>query len=322
MRPVTTALPVLLLVTGCTPERDQRASPGGGEDAAAGADATSPDAGDASAEDAADVASADAGHVGCARWYYSHHYGCLPIDTNVSGECHPSLRLPVAGGLAIEGLDELAPWRSQPGRRGASKRSFLVSGTAEVIAPGRLEVQEVGGEGRRLVLDPGLPDGEVLLVNNGAEVEIEYLAHTHRILDPRTEEVLREDASFLLRISEADGALVYALGDPFVPARPVDETLERLGLRVEPAAEPECGYQDYEGMMTPVGWCLIYRRNAAWDVFVPGGASVGVTSGETETLEVDGRIYRVESGDTYLVEDSHDDCNVPPRTELRIVRTG
>ncbi len=296
--------------------------PSGEEDAGGTGDVRA-DGAEVEADAAADVPRADAGHVGCPRWRYSDHNGCYRLRTRpVDGECDPDLRSVLSGGLHIEDLDELAPLRGVPGRRAASQRTLLVQGTAEVIAPGRLEVLEAGEDGRRLVLDPGLPEGEVLLVMNGAEVEVEVLEYVNRVTDPRTEEVLREDRSSLLRISEAGGALVYALGDPFVQVRAVDETLERLGLRIEVADEPQCGYREYEGMMTPVGWCLIYRRNAAWDVFTAGGDSVGVTTGEVETLQVEGRAYRIESGDTYLIDDSHDDCNVPPRTELRITRTG
>ena len=45
-----------------------------------------------------------------------------------------------------------------------------------------------------------------------------------------------------------------------------------------------------------------------------------MVSGESFEIADGERRYRVESGDSYLVEDSHDDCNVPPKTELRITR--
>jgi len=306
-------------VAACgTPTRD--ASPAEPTDTGSPADAGT-DAGDTGPAADADARPADAGNVGCNPWFYADHNGCHELSTKpIDGRCDPRNRAPLLDGLGIEDLDTLAPRQGRPGQRHVKERRLLVQGTVEVAAPGKLEVQASDQAGPRVVLDPGLPEGEVLLVNHGQEVILEYLESVERIMDRRGEVALREDASYLLRISATDGTLVYAAGDPFVPVRAVEANLQALGLEIAAAIEPVCGYAQYDGMSTEVGWCLIYRRNVGYQVWFGGSAAQTVMSGESFELEDGARRYRVESGDSFLVEDSDDNCNVPPKTELRITR--
>lgn len=313
--------PLLLvcLLAGCGGGRGG-ATPAAPLDAGGTQDA---DAGEDTANGAAlaDVAPADAGNVGCHPWFHSDHNGCYELPTKpINDRCDPQRRAALLDGVAIEDLDGIAPQVGRPGQRQVKERRLLVRGTAALVAPGRVEVQPAEGGAAPLVVHPGLPAGEVPLLQHGEEVELEYLESVREVTDRRGEVVLREDRSFLLRLSAADGTLAYAAGDPFVPVRTVEANLQALGLEIAPTTDPVCGYAEYDGIATPVGWCLVYRRNVGYDVALPGGAPVTVVSGEEAEVASGDRRYRVENGDSYLVEDSHDDCNVPGRTELRITR--
>jgi len=268
--------------------------------------------------------SMDAGFVGCPVGMRSDHNGCLPLPSGeIVGACAPEARAPgvLLGGLAIEELDQVAPERGVVGRRTARWRNLQLTGVISTLRPGRVVVEEVDGEVRTLSMDLGMDPGQVLPLNLGDVVEVEYTWFSQDVLDQNGTDVLRTHASSLLRISDGEGRLVYALGDPFVPPRNAEENLERLGIFVGPADAPICGYTEMIPMSSPVGMCHIYRRNAPYSLGEAGERAVVLPGASAEFQEA-GRRYRVDNGDSFFVEDSHDDCNVVPQTELRIVWLG
>ena len=262
-------------------------------------------------------------YVGCPPGQGSDHNGCRPLPRgNASGECASEVRAAISGALAFEDLDAVVEWGPVPGRASAEQRILVLAGTVTGLRPGYVEITEEGGEGRVVALDPATAPGEVLPVSRGDLVELEFREFRETIVSRSGATELRTDHSFLMRLAgrPQDGArygpLLYALGDPLLPPRRA-QNLENLGITMLSNEVQPCAFVDVSDAVTPVGLCRIYRRAAAYR-FGETGKSAMVLAGQSGEFQEDARIYRVDSGDTHHVEDSHDDCNVPPSSEFRL----
>ena len=270
-------------------------------------------------------------HVGCPAGQRSDHNGCLPLPGGKSSdECASDARIALGGEFEILDLDELAPWGGVPGRAAAEQRILLVTGAITALRPGFVEVsgQDDGGADVVVGFNPATAAGEVVPTAVGDPVELEFREYRQTILSRSGRQELREDRYHLLRLAgladpDADppagpryGPLLYALGDPFLPPRR-ERNLENLGITMLQSELQPCAYVDVSDVLTPVGLCRIYRRASAFSLGEPG-KSATVLGGQSGEFTEDGRVYRVDSGDTHGVEDSHEDCNVPPATQIRL----